>query len=219
MWQYWRCVCKDEVNLLNETLINTSVFPTTMATFPIDLSQYKKWAYEKVVWRADVLNVDLRLSLDPRNSQLSPDERAALLANIQLLRDAIVLFTATGAARGVSGHTGISLSAYLNFCWFIIQGGAYDTVPEVCILLALFESARDFVPIVFDEAGECIQFDLLSSSHRVILAAHLAVGFINLFQGIVLRRSISSPPSKDTFLSSISYITARLTRNCLATPN
>jgi hypothetical protein len=37
----------------------------------------------------------------------------------------------------VSGHT----------------GGAYDTVPEVCILLALFEDAEKYVPIVFDEAG------------------------------------------------------------------
>jgi len=63
---------------------------------------------EKAVWPADVFNVDLRLSLNPRNPQLSPDERAILLANIQLLRDAIVLFTATGAARGVSGHTGMS---------------------------------------------------------------------------------------------------------------
>jgi hypothetical protein len=60
-----------------------------------------------------------------------------LLSNIQLLRDAIVFFTASGAARGVSGHT----------------GGAYDTVPEVCILLALFEDAEKYVPIVFDEAG------------------------------------------------------------------
>lgn len=32
-------------------------------------------------------------------------------------------------------------------------GGAYDTVPEVCILLALFENSDRFFPIVFDEAG------------------------------------------------------------------
>jgi hypothetical protein len=32
-------------------------------------------------------------------------------------------------------------------------GGAYDTVPEVCILLALFNHSEQFVPIVFDEAG------------------------------------------------------------------
>lgn len=61
-----------------------------------------------------------------------------MVANIQLLRDAIVVFTATGAARGVSGHT----------------GGAYDTVPETAILLALFNhSPSQFYPVIFDEAG------------------------------------------------------------------
>jgi len=35
-----------------------------------------------------------------------------------------------------------------------IAGGAYDTVPEVCILLALFEHSEKFYPVVFDEAGE-----------------------------------------------------------------
>lgn len=105
--------------------------------FPIDVSQFKK------------------LSLDPRNPQLSPDERTILLANIQLLRDVIVLFTATGAARGVSGHT----------------GGAYDTVPEVCILLALFESSRDFVPIVFDEAGHRVATQYLLAA----LEGHLPI--------------------------------------------
>lgn len=54
-----------------------------------------------------------RFPLDPRNAQLTVEERAALKANIQLLRDAIVLFTATGAARGVSGHTG----AFFSFFW------------------------------------------------------------------------------------------------------
>ncbi|PBL04152.1 thiamine diphosphate-binding protein [Armillaria gallica] len=89
------------------------------SSFPIDLTKFKK------------------LALDPSKPQLSEEEKAALKFNIQLLRDAIVLFTATGAARGVSGHT----------------GGAYDTVPEVCILLALFNHSESFVPIVFDEAG------------------------------------------------------------------
>ncbi|TFK22745.1 transketolase [Coprinopsis marcescibilis] len=88
--------------------------------FPIDLNQFKK------------------IKLDPYRPKLSSEEKNALRANIQLLRDAIVYFTATGAARGVSGHT----------------GGAYDTVPEVCILLALFENDDNaYVPIVFDEAG------------------------------------------------------------------
>ena len=91
-----------------------------MTTFPIDLSAYKK------------------VTLDPSQPTLTDDQREALKFNIQLCRDAIVLFTATGAAKGVGGHT----------------GGPYDTVPEVMILDALFHSQPDnFVPIFFDEAG------------------------------------------------------------------
>ncbi|KIY45558.1 transketolase [Fistulina hepatica ATCC 64428] len=89
-------------------------------SFPIDLKKFKK------------------LSLDPANSKLTAQQRSALLDNIQLLRDTIVFFTATGAARGASGHT----------------GGPYDTVPEVCIILALFNlSPEKYVPVIFDEAG------------------------------------------------------------------
>jgi hypothetical protein len=90
-----------------------------MTTFPIDLSAYKP------------------ISLDPSNPTLTDDQRSALKANIQLCRDAIIFFTATGAARGVGGHT----------------GGPYDTVPEVVILDALFRSQpSQFVPIFFDSA-------------------------------------------------------------------
>lgn len=88
--------------------------------FPIDLNAYKP------------------VSLDPAVTTLTDDQRAALKANIQLCRDALVFFTATGAARGVGGHT----------------GGPYDTVPEVMILDALFKSQpADYVPTFFDEAG------------------------------------------------------------------
>ncbi len=92
----------------------------TSANFPIDLSAYQ------------------RIKLDPASPTLTSDQKAALQANIQLCRDAIVFFTATGAAKGVGGHT----------------GGPYDTVPEVVILDAFFRGAPDkFVPIFFDEAG------------------------------------------------------------------
>ena len=91
-----------------------------LGSFPIDLTQYKP------------------VSLDPSQTSLTPEQREALQFNIQLCRDAIVFFTATGAARGVGGHT----------------GGPFDTVPEVMILHALFNSQPDnFVPIFFDEAG------------------------------------------------------------------
>ena len=39
-----------------------------------------------------------------------------------------------------------------------ILGGAYDTVPEVCILLALFEGSSHYYPVVFDEAGTNLTF-------------------------------------------------------------
>ncbi|GAC1496215.1 MAG: transketolase C-terminal domain-containing protein [Chamaesiphon sp.] len=92
----------------------------TSTLFPIELSAYKP------------------LALNPANATLSAEQREILKANIQLCRDAIVFFTATGAARGVGGHT----------------GGPYDTVPEVMILDAFFRGASDqFVPIFFDEAG------------------------------------------------------------------
>ncbi|KAL5529748.1 hypothetical protein ACEPAG_5733 [Sanghuangporus baumii] len=108
--------------------------------FPIDLSKFKS------------------IKLDPSKPQLSDAERATLKDNIQLLRDAIVLFTATGAARGVSGHT----------------GGAYDTVPEVAILLSLFKFSDKFYPVVFDEAGHRVATQyLLSVLEGSLPAEHL----------------------------------------------
>lgn len=99
-----------------------------------------------------------RFPLDPSNPKLSDKQKEDLQYNIQvstvamsmtlqladshtqLLRDVLILFTATGAARGVSGHT----------------GGPYDTIPEVCILLSLFEGDKEgkqFLDTIFDEAG------------------------------------------------------------------
>ncbi|OAX41446.1 Thiamin diphosphate-binding protein [Rhizopogon vinicolor AM-OR11-026] len=112
----------------------------TQSAFPIDLKKYKK------------------LALDASKPQLTAEQKSTLLHNIQLLRDAIVLFTATGAARGVSGHT----------------GGAYDTVPEVCILLSLFEGSEKYLPIIFDEAGHRVATQyLLSALEGHLPAEHL----------------------------------------------
>lgn len=101
-----------------------------MTTFPIDLGSYQ------------------RISLDPSKSTLTAEQKAALKHNIQLCRDAIVFFTATGAARGVGGHT----------------GGPYDTVPEVMIMDALFRGSDKFVPIFFDEAGHRVATQYLMST-------------------------------------------------------
>ena len=102
-----------------------------MSNFPIDLGAYQ------------------RITLDPSINTLTAQQRDSLKANIQLCRDAIVFFTATGAARGVGGHT----------------GGPYDTVPEVMILDALFRgSDHKFVPIFFDEAGHRVATQYLMST-------------------------------------------------------
>lgn len=101
------------------------------ANFPIDLSTYKP------------------LTLDVSQPTLTDEQRTTLQSNIQLCRDAIVFFTATGAARGVGGHT----------------GGPFDTVPEVMILDALFRGAPDqYVPIFFDEAGHRVATQYLMAA-------------------------------------------------------
>ena len=106
-------------------------------TFPIDIKQLRKFVLFGI-WVSDCfLTLSSRVSLDPKNPQLTDEQRKDLLFNIQLLRDVVVLFTASAAARGVSGHT----------------GGAYDTIPEVTILLSLFEGSDKYVKIFFDEAG------------------------------------------------------------------
>ncbi|QDL07818.1 transketolase [Brasilonema octagenarum UFV-E1] len=114
------------------------------ASFPINLSAYKQ------------------IALNPANPTLSDEERETLKANIQLCRDAIVFFTATGAASGVGGHT----------------GGPYDTVPEVVILDALFRGAPDkFVPIFFDEAGHRVATQYLMAVLHGELSAEQLVHY------------------------------------------
>ncbi|MBP5971718.1 transketolase [Brasilonema sp. CT11] len=114
------------------------------ASFPINLSAYKQ------------------IALNPANPTLSDEQRETLKANIQLCRDAIVFFTATGAASGVGGHT----------------GGPYDTVPEVVILDALFRGAPDkFVPIFFDEAGHRVATQYLMAVLHGELSAEQLVHY------------------------------------------
>jgi len=102
-----------------------------------------------------------RLSLDPSKPKISVEEKSALQDNIQLLRDAIVLFSATSGARGVGGHTGESGSQVILISIQVcsILGGAYNAVPEVCKLFGLFEGSDRFYPVVFDEAGTKLTFD------------------------------------------------------------
>ena len=54
----------------------------------------------------------------------------------------------------------------------LLSGGAYDTVPEVCMLLAIFNHSKDYHPVIFDEAGTnfsagCAPSDTIGLGHRV----------------------------------------------------
>ncbi len=88
-------------------------------TFPIDLSSYTP------------------LTFSPAQKGLSDEQRDALLKNINLVRDAIVFFTALANTKGLGGHT----------------GGAYDIVPELLIVDGFIRGSESCYPVFFDEAG------------------------------------------------------------------
>ncbi|KAJ6109943.1 hypothetical protein N7486_002178 [Penicillium sp. IBT 16267x] len=113
----------------------------TSHKFPVDLKQFKQ------------------LKLDPKNTSLTSEQKQDLLHNINIFRDAIIAFTATGAARGVSGHT----------------GGPFDTAPEVCILLSFMNAnPNGFVDAIFDEAGHRVATQyLLAALDGKIAPDHL----------------------------------------------
>ncbi|QQE13931.1 transketolase [Planctomycetota bacterium] len=97
--------------------------------FPIDLSGF------------------VPMELDPGQPKLTPEQKTQLEKNIALCRDAIVFFTATGAAKGLGGHT----------------GGAYDIVPEVLIADSFMRGTDRIVPKYFDEAGHRVAIQYLMS--------------------------------------------------------
>ena len=104
-------------------------------TFPIDLDQFRP------------------LALDPSVEALTAEQLDQLAKNVQLCRDAIIFFTATGAARGVGGHT----------------GGAYDIVPEVLVADGFMRGGDKVLKAYFDEAGHRVAIQYLLS----VLNGHL----------------------------------------------
>ncbi|MBB5348227.1 transketolase [Desulfoprunum benzoelyticum] len=98
--------------------------------FPIDLHQF----------------VPQRFPLN--QTTLTDDERRTLLANIKVVRDSLIFFTAYANAKGLGGHT----------------GGAYDIVPELLIIDAFMKGNPEIHPVHFDEAG-----------HRVAIQYMMAV--------------------------------------------
>lgn len=98
--------------------------------FPIDLSGYQP------------------LCFDQKQQGLSKEQRETLVANIALVRDSMVFFTALANVKGLGGHT----------------GGAFDIVPELLIVDGFMKGDEGIYPVYFDEAG-----------HRVAIQYMMAV--------------------------------------------
>lgn len=88
-------------------------------TFPMNTTAYKP------------------VAIDPFTGKMTEEQRLQLLTNIQVMRDAIIFFTAVAGARGLGGHT----------------GGAYSIVPEALIADAFMKGSDRFYPVHFDEGG------------------------------------------------------------------
>jgi len=88
-------------------------------TFKIDLNRYQT------------------LSFDLNEESPSQEKCDQLVANISLIRDTIVYFTALANTKGLGGHT----------------GGAYDIVPELLIVDGFMKGSDTIYPVYFDEAG------------------------------------------------------------------
>ncbi|HEY9640228.1 MAG TPA: hypothetical protein V6C57_07080, partial [Coleofasciculaceae cyanobacterium] len=159
---------------------------TATVSFPIDLGAYKP------------------LALDPTQPTLTPEERDALKANIQLCRDAIVFFTATGAARGVGGHT----------------GGPYDTVPEVVILDAFFRGAPDkFVPIFFDEAGHRVGTQYLMAALHGELPAEKLMHYREAHSGLPGHPELGLTPGVKFSSGRLGHMWAYINGVAMANPD
>jgi len=99
-------------------------------TFPIDLTAFKP------------------LSFPLSQNELKDEQAQQLQANIDLVRDSIVFFTAFANTKGLGGHT----------------GGAYDIVPELLIIDGFIKADASIYPVYYDEAG-----------HRVAVQYMMAV--------------------------------------------
>ncbi len=104
--------------------------------FPIDLGAFRA------------------LSFDASQTALTPAQRADLVHDIALCRDAIIFFTAVAEAKGLGGHT----------------GGPFDIVPEVLIAEGFIKGGAPIVPIHFDEAGHRVAIQYLMS----VLRGHMS---------------------------------------------
>lgn len=138
-------------------------------SFPIDVTAYKP------------------VALDPAQPTLTDAQRAQLSTNIQIVRDAIIFFTAVAGVKGYAGHT----------------GGAYSIVPEVLVADGFMKYSDAYYPVYFDEAG-----------HRVAIQYAMAafngdIPFEKLLQYRAAHEGLYGHPELDPHLG-IKFASGRL---------
>lgn len=99
-------------------------------SFPMDVSGYKP------------------VAIDPFAGKISAEQRTQLLANIQVVRDSIVFFTAVAGAKGLGGHS----------------GGPYSIVPEILIADSFMKGSTKVYPVHFDEGGHRVAIQYAMSA-------------------------------------------------------
>jgi len=98
--------------------------------FPIDLGGYQPLAFSLA------------------EETLDAAKREILAANIALVRDSLIFFTALANAKGLGGHT----------------GGAYDIAPELLIMDGFIKGGGAIVPVFFDEAGHRVAIQYMMAA-------------------------------------------------------
>eukprot|EP00931_Biecheleriopsis_adriatica_P092304 TRINITY_DN6611_c0_g1_i6.p1 TRINITY_DN6611_c0_g1~~TRINITY_DN6611_c0_g1_i6.p1 ORF type:complete len:706 (+),score=153.76 TRINITY_DN6611_c0_g1_i6:87-2120(+) len=144
------------------------------------------------------------VSIDPWAVQeLSGTQRETLKANIQLCRDAIVFFTACGGASGYGGHT----------------GGAYDMMPEVCILDTFFCACPDkFVTTFFDEAGHRVATQYLFSVLRKHMPAERLLKYRVGKEGLPGHPELGRTPGIEFSSGRLGHLWGHVNGVCRASP-
>jgi transketolase C-terminal domain/subunit/transketolase N-terminal domain/subunit len=138
-------------------------------SFPVDVSGYRP------------------VAIDPFGAAATAEQLDQIKANIQIVRDTIVFFTAVAGVRGFGGHT----------------GGAYSIVPEVLIADAFMKGNARVYPVYFDEAG-----------HRVAIQYAMAafngeMPFAKLLQYRAANEGLYGHPELDPHLG-IKFASGRL---------
>ncbi|MEJ2057783.1 MAG: hypothetical protein P8X39_08090 [Desulfofustis sp.] len=108
------------------------------------------------------LNRYQALSFDLAEENPSQEKWDQLQANISLIRDTIVYFTALANTKGLGGHT----------------GGAYDIVPELLIVDGFMKGSDRIYPVYFDEAGHRVAAQYMMA----VLNGHMKPDALNHFR-------------------------------------